>query len=126
MLLRFRKVGRRCRGRALVFDEGRQHAIKHVVYTDKETGKKVSMYTGRPFGSYRDLDTDLHFWHDYSKDGTGKVYLYSRENPGTRFKSIEFNVRRRGFAVGRAAGVTIDNFTVKYLGWHGQGRRMKL
>ena len=105
----------------LVFDEGRQHAIKHVLYTDKETGKKVSMYTGRPFGSYRDLDTDLHFWHDYSKDGTGKLYLYSRENPGTRFKSIEFNVRRRGFAVGKAPGVTIDNFTVKYLGWHGVG-----
>lgn len=105
----------------LVFDDGKQHAIKIVIRTDKETGRTFNKFTGKPFASFRDLDTDLHFWHDYKKDGTGKVYLYSRENPGKRFKSIEFNVRRRGFAVGRADGVTIDNFTVKYAGWHGVG-----
>ncbi len=75
--------------------------------------------TGKPFKSYRDLDGDLHFWHDYCKDGTGKVYLYSEKNPGERFKSIEFNVKTCGFRVGGAAGVTIDNFTVKCVGVHG-------
>jgi len=103
----------------LVFDGGAAHAVKIVIRTDKKTGAKFSKYTGRPFNSYRDLDRDLHFWHDYYKDGTGKVYLHSEKNPGERFKSIEFNVKTCGFRVGGAAGVTIDNFTVKYVGVHG-------
>lgn len=103
----------------LVFDDGAAHAIKIVIRTDKKTGKKFNKFTGRPFNSYRDLDGDLHFWHDYYKDGTGKVYLYSETNPGERFKSIEFNVKCCGFRVGGNAGVTIDNFTVKYVGVHG-------
>lgn len=105
----------------LVFNEGAQHATKIVIRTDRKTGAKFNKFTGRPFNSYRDLDTDLHFWHDYYKEGTGKVYLYSAQNPGERFKSIEFNVKCHGFAVGRASGVTIDNFTVKYVGVHGVG-----
>ena len=103
----------------LVFDEGAAHAIKIVIRTDRKDGKKYNKFTGRPFNSYRDLDGDLHFWHDYYKDGTGKVYLYSAENPAKRFKSIEFNVKCCGFGVGGNAGVTIDNFTVKYVGVHG-------
>lgn len=105
----------------LVFDGGAAHAIKIVIRTDRKTGQKFNKYTGRPFNSYRDLDTDLHFWHDYYKDGTGKVYLYSETNPGKRFKSIEFNVKCHGFGVGGACDVTIDNFTVKYVGVHGVG-----
>jgi len=103
----------------LVFDDGAAHAIKIVIRTDKATGKKFNKYTGRPFNSYRDLDGDLHFWHDYYKDGTGMVYLYSEQNPAQRFRSIEFNVKCCGFRVGGNTGVTIDNFTVKYVGIHG-------
>jgi len=103
----------------LVFDDGAAHAIKIVIRTDRKTGKTYNKYTGRPFVDYRDLDGDLHFWHDYYKNGTGKVYLYSAENPGLRFKSIEFNVKCCGFGVGGNTGVTIDNFTVKYVGVHG-------
>ena len=103
----------------LVFDDGAAHAVKIVIRTDKKTGAKFNKFTGRPFNSYRDLDGDLHFWHDYYKDGTGKLYLFSERNPGERFKSIEFNVKTCGFRVGGAAGVTIENFTVKYVGVHG-------
>jgi len=103
----------------LVFDGGAAHAVKIVIRTDKKTGEKFNKYTGRPFNSYRDLDGDLHFWHDYYKDGTGKVYLYSEKNPGECFKSIEFNVKTCGFRVGGASDVVIDNFTVKYVGVHG-------
>ncbi len=113
-------IGRRDVG-TLVFDNGASHAIKIVIRTDKKTGKKFNKFTGKPFNSYRDLDTDLHFWHDYYNKGTGKVYLYSATNPGERFKSIEFNVKCHGFAVGGECGVTIDNFTVKYVGVHGVG-----
>lgn len=105
----------------LVFDDGAACAIKIVIRTDRKTGKKFNKFTGRPFNSYRDLDTDLHFWHDYYKGGTGKVYLYSETNPGSRFKSIEFNVKCHGFGVGGACDVAIDNFTVKYVGVHGVG-----
>lgn len=45
----------------LVFDGGKAHARKVVFRTDRKTGAKFSMVTGRPFNSYRDLDTDLHF-----------------------------------------------------------------
>ena len=104
---------------ALVFDGGAALTTKIVIRTDKKTGRKYNKFTGRPFESYRDLDGDLHFWHDYYKNGTGKVYLYSAENPGKRFKSIEFNVKCSGFRVGGNADVTIDNFTVKHVGVHG-------
>jgi len=103
----------------LVFDGGAGHAIKIVIRTDKKTGKKYNMYTGRPFNSYKDLEGDLHFWHDYYKNGTGKVYLCSERNPGERFKSIEFNVKTCGFRVGLNPDVTIDNFCIKYVGVHG-------
>ena len=103
----------------LVFDDGAAHAIKIVYRTDAKTGRRTSLYTGRPFESYRDLDGDLHFWHDYSTNGTGRIYLRSARNPGERFRSIEFNVRCCGFMVGRNAGVTIDGFTVAFAGVHG-------
>ena len=105
----------------LVFNDGEAQARKIVYRTDKKTGKKFSMATGKPFDSYRDLDHDLHFWHDYYKEGTGCVYLYSEENPGKRFKSIEFNVKCHGFANGGNADVTIDNMCIKYVGVHGIG-----
>ncbi|MGN0846552.1 MAG: hypothetical protein ACI4RA_04115 [Kiritimatiellia bacterium] len=105
----------------IVFDEGARHATKIVYRTDRKTGARFNKFTGRPFNGYGDLDGDLHFWHDYYEKGTGKLYLYSAVNPGARFKSIEFNVKCHGFAVGGASGVTIENFTVKYVGVHGVG-----
>lgn len=105
---------------ALVFNGGKSHAIKIVIRTDKKTGKKFNKFTGKKFDSYRDLDTDLHFWHDYYKTGTGELYLYSEQNPGERFKEIEFNVKCCGFSVG-VDGVTIDNLRIMYVGIHGIG-----
>ena len=103
----------------LVFDGGVQHAIKIICRTDSETGRRTNMTTGRPFNSYRDLDTDLHFWHDYYKDGSGEVYLYSERNPGERFGSVEFNVKCCCFQVGSACDVTIDGIDIRYAGIHG-------
>ena len=113
----------------LVFDGGRAHAIK-IVPVYKADGTYAQQYGGRPFNNgYADLSEDLHFWHDYSAKtrfqphakGTGFLYLRSLENPGRRFKSIEFCARRNGFAVGRCDGVTIDNVCVMYVGAHGIG-----
>lgn len=110
-------IGRKDVG-TLVFDGGARHAIKIICRTDPKTGRRTNMTTGRPFESYRDLDTDLHFWHDYYEGGTGEVYLYSERNPGERFKSIEFNVRDSCFRV-RASGVTIDGLEMRHAGIHG-------
>lgn len=113
----------------IVFNEGEAHAIKILpVYNDD--GTFTQQYGGRPFNNgYKDLAEDLHFWHDYSEKtdfkpfakGTGYLYLYSVKNPGERFKSIEFNVKKHGIAVGGANDVHVDNLCVKYVGSHGIG-----
>lgn len=113
----------------MVFNDGEAHAIKILpIYNDD--GTYTQQYGKRPFDhGYADLAEDLHFWHDYSEKtdfkpfakGTGLVYLRSRENPGKRFRSIEFNVRKHGIAGGGATDVTIDNLCIKYVGSHGIG-----
>ena len=113
----------------IVFNDGEAHAIKILpVYNDD--GTFTQQYGGRPFNNgYKDLAEDLHFWHDYSEKtdfkpfakGTGYLYLYSVKNPGERFKSIEFNVKKHGIAVGGANDVHVDNLCVKYVGSHGIG-----
>ena len=113
----------------IVFDGGEAHAIKIIpVYNDD--GTYTQQYGGRPFNNgYKDLACDLHFWHDYSEKtdfkpfskGTGYLYLYSAKNPGERFKSIEFNVKKHGVAVGGANDVHIDNLCIMYVGSHGVG-----
>ena len=113
----------------IVFDGGAAHAIKIIpVYNDD--GTYTQQYGGRPFNNgYKDLACDLHFWHDYSEKtdfkpfskGTGYLYLYSAKNPGERFKSIEFNVKKHGVAVGGANDVHIDNLCIMYVGSHGVG-----
>lgn len=113
----------------MVFNHGEAHAIKILPVYEKD-GTCTAQYTKRPFRDYRDLDTDLHFWHDYARTklkdstGNGKLYLYSKQNPGERFKSIEFLVRKHGVRVGRANNVTIDNLAIKYVGSHGVGAGM--
>ncbi|MGN1410444.1 MAG: hypothetical protein ACI4XJ_09750 [Eubacteriales bacterium] len=101
----------------VVFNEGEAHAIKCIIRTEDD-GSTFNNTTGKPYRDYRDLDADLHFYHDY-KD-TGVLYLCSEENPGERFDSIEFNIRQNGVSV-RGSGVTIDNFCIKYVGSHGVG-----
>jgi hypothetical protein len=111
----------------IVFNDGETHAIK-ILPVYRDDGTFTQQYGGRPFNNgYKDLAEDLHFWHDYSDKtdfkpfakGTGYLYLYSEKNPGERFKSIEFCVRKHGVAVGGARNVHIDNLCIKYVGCHG-------
>ena len=106
---------------SVVFDGGAAHAVKVLIRTEEKTGRKTDQRTGLPFNSHRDLRRDLDFWHDYYKDGTGFLYLCSETNPGARFKSIEFNVKRHGVSIGANADVTIDNLCIRYVGAHGVG-----
>ncbi len=101
----------------LVFNNGAAHAIKCVIRTEKD-GSTYNNTTGEVFNSYADLTTDLHFFHDYYK--TGILYLYSEQNPGCRFSSIEFNQKGNAFNVS-CDNVTVDNLCIKYTGSHGIG-----
>lgn len=113
----------------IVFNDGAAHAIKILpVYNDD--GTYTQQYNKLPFNKgYADLVEDLAFWHDYSDKtdfkpfakGTGLVYLKSDVNPGERFQSIEFNIRKCGVSVGSAKNVHIDNLCIKYVGHHGVG-----
>ncbi len=117
----------------IVFDGGRAHAIKivperHTNATD--TVEFTQLYTGEPFtNSYKDLAHDLHFWHDYTKTtrfkkyakGDGTLYLYSEQDPGVRFKSIEFCPKQFAFKIEVTGNVTIDNLCIKYCGAHAIG-----
>lgn len=114
------EIGHRDVG-TLVFDGGATHAVKVLIRTVAKTGRKTDLRTGRPFTSYRDLCRDLDFWHDYSEGGTGLLYLCSETNPGVRFKSIEFNVKRNGVSVRGNADVTVDNLCIRCVGGHGVG-----
>ena len=116
----------------IVFDGGREHAIKIVPYyhTNATAAVKFTQhYTGEPFtNGYKDLAHDLHFWHDYTTNsvfkphskGTGNIYLYSAKgNPGERFKSIEFCIKKHAINVGYKENMHIDNLCIKYTGAHG-------
>ena len=101
----------------IVFNDGEAHAIKILPIYNGD-GTFTQQYGGRPFNNgYKDLSEDLHFWHDYYEKtdfkpfatGSGCLYLYSKQNPGERFKSVEFNVRKHGIAVGGANDVHVDN-----------------
>ena len=122
------KIGQNDVG-TLVFDGGKAHAFKVLPIYNKD-GTFTQQYGGKPFNNgYKDLSDDLFFWHDYSDKtqfkpfakGSGYLYLCSKENPGKRFKSIEFNIKRHGIAVGGARDVRIDNLCIKYVGSHGIG-----
>ncbi|MBQ7384138.1 MAG: hypothetical protein IJV72_05030, partial [Clostridia bacterium] len=90
----------------LVFNDGESCAIK-AIREWKENGDVYNWTTGTLFNNgYKDLNTDLHFYHDTAK--TKYLYLYSEENPGTRFDSIEFNVKQNLIRV-NVDGVTVDN-----------------
>ena len=105
----------------LVFNEGESCAIKAILRYESN-GDIYNHTTGLPFNNgYKDLNQDLHFYHDKSRLG-GKLYLYSDENPGNRFDSIEFNVGHNLITIKDGVnGVTIDNLCLKYTGIHGVG-----
>lgn len=119
----------------MVFNEGAAYAVKAILRVEK-TGSITQFYnhtTGDPFNNFqKDLNTDLHFYHDvtakvyvngsaYTHTGTGNLYLYSTEgNPGSRFRSIEFNEYKNLVTV-KANNVTFDNLCIKYTGIHGIG-----
>lgn len=105
----------------VVFNGGEAHGIKILPVYHKD-GRTTAQYTGHPFKDFRDLDGDLHFYHDYSTNGighgTGMLYLRSKENPGSRFKSIEFGIRHNLITSHGKVDVTIDNLCLKYCGAH--------
>lgn len=100
----------------IVCDHGKAHGIKAIIRYEKE-GSHWNNTTGERFDSWCDLTSDMHFYHDLND---GYVYLHSVENPGKRFLSIEFSIKRHGFAI-CGNDVTIDNFCVCYVGSHGVG-----
>ena len=100
----------------IVCNHGEAHGIKCIIRREKD-GSTWNNTTGEPFRDWRDLTGDLHFYHDLT---TGQIYLRSRENPGKRFYSIEFSVKRHGFAT-TGGDITIDNFEIRYVGSHGVG-----
>lgn len=70
------------------------------------------------FENEKDLDGDLQFWSDLE---TNALYLYSEENPGERFKSIEIGTSGNTIAGGGSTDVTIDNLHIMLTGAHGVG-----
>ena len=104
----------------LVFNEGESCAVKAILRYESN-GDIYNHTTNLPFNNgYKDLNQDLHFYHDIAK--TKRIYLYSEENPGNRFDSIEFNVGYNLITIKDGVDdVTIDNLCLKYVGIHGIG-----
>lgn len=101
----------------LVFNEGESCAIK-VMKEVTEDGSTIHIETKKPFADYRDLKSDLEFYHDY-KDKK-RLYLCSTKgNPSKRFNSIELLVKTHIIYAGD--NVTVDNLCLKYCGGHGIG-----
>lgn len=70
------------------------------------------------FSGAADLGGELQFWNDLD---TEQLYLYSEENPGERWKSIEIGCSGNAISVGGASDVTIDNLHITLTGSHGVG-----
>ncbi len=70
------------------------------------------------FDGAASLREDLQVWSDIEND---KLYLYSKENPATRFHSIEIGEQGHAITIGSAENVTIDNLHITLTGSHGVG-----
>ena len=119
----------------MVFNEGAAYAVKAILRVEK-SGDVTNFYnntTGDLFNGFqKNLYVDLHFYHDvtakvsvdgktFTRTGSGSLFLYSAEgNPGSRFRSIEFNEYKNLVTV-KANNVTFDNLCIKYTGIHGIG-----
>lgn len=112
----------------IVFNNG-EHGLyaQKIVISIKDKNNPIEAIKRTPFTSYKDLTTDLEFWHDLglgqvenNDPNYGYLYLYSSKgNPAERFSNIEFN--RRGNVVAGTSNVLIDNLRIMYGGSHGVG-----
>lgn len=98
----------------IIFNNGEANGIKCVV--EEKYGVTYNRTTDKEFYSYKDLEDNLHFFHDSSK--TKELYLYcSGGNPADLYDSIEFAEREFIIDVGWSNNVTIDNITFRYSGY---------
>ena len=106
----------------LVFNDGESCAIKAIKRWE-ESGDVYNHTTNTLFNNgWKDLNQDLHFYHDVGSTSVKRIYIYSEENPGRRFDSIEFNIGYNLITVASGVdGVTIDNLCLMYTGIHGIG-----
>ena len=106
---------------ALIFNDGEKLGQKAV--REWKDGKYYDFISGKMFDNgYKNLDTDLQFYCDNQKLGSGYIptnalYLYSEQNPGERFNSIEFNINRSAINI-TGNNIVIDNICIKYTGSH--------
>ncbi len=70
------------------------------------------------FTGAADLSADLEFYSDL---GTKELFLYSKENPGTRFDTIDVGTSGNIIGVGTNTGITVDNLHLMVTGGHGVG-----
>ena len=102
----------------LVFNDGEACAVKVLPCVNNE-GVTFDRTTMKPFGGIEDIKEDLVFYHAHEEN---RVYLYSEQNPGERFESIEFNTKGHIFR-GHMDNIdiTVDNLCLKYCGSHAIG-----
>ena len=124
----------------IIFNEGEELGKKMVICgvagTDNtwtkpavpEELKSETYYNGTTMEKWEGLssmDEELQFYHNcltkkFEGDINDKyVYLYSEENPGEKFDSIEFSINRHVIVINEVNDVTINNLCVKYTGAHG-------
>ena len=105
----------------LVFNHGEAYSVKWLVYQNAD-GVLQEFKTKVFWDGPQTMKNDLDMWHNNAgyADTDYKVYVYSEENPGKRFSSIEFLIRNNAVGCG-GDNVTIDNLTIKYTGAHGIG-----
>ncbi len=116
----------------LIFNDGEATAIKEIPDWDIPNKRFVLQSDSSvAFDYHKELDEDLEFFFDgqdaLSDDGfpvsssiTGYIHLRSDAgNPGTRFKTIEFNTFGHTIDVAKIKRVTIDNLAVRFSGSHG-------
>lgn len=105
-----------------VYNQTISSDVGNIIFNDGECwGYKQIVGVKNFTGSLSELNSDLQFYHNTD----GKVYLYSKTNPYTRFNSIELakkvisssnsNVHH---LIVLKTGVTIDGLCLKYCGNH--------
>ncbi len=106
---------------SIVYNHGEAYSVKWLVYQNSD-GVLQEFKTKVLWNGPQTMKNDLDMWHNnYGYSGTDyKVYVYSKQNPGERFESIEFLQRVNAIGCG-GDNVTIDNLCIKYTGAHGIG-----
>ncbi|MDO5123867.1 MAG: hypothetical protein Q4D44_04280 [Eubacteriales bacterium] len=97
----------------IIFNNGEFCGIKCVV--EEKFGVTYNRTTDKKFYSYKDLEDNLHFFHDSS--GTKELYLYcSGGNPADLYDSIEFAEGIDIIETKWSNNITVDNLTFRYSG----------